>query len=123
MTQMILFDGNFYNPDLIWKISRVTNTVTLTIVLSGLPAGSAFSEDHVFGSEAEAITALDDFITEINAIRLNDLIASVADGIMSNSDLTKGFEKTLGISLVEKGIALGNFVLEVATVIKARADA
>ena len=122
MTQLILFGGNHYNPDQIYKVERLVETVTFTVPVGGLPAGSLFEEDIVFGSEAEAITALDDFLDEVNQIKLDDLICCVSDGVLSNSDLTKGFEKTFGLSEATKEERLSAFIVRLAEAIKLQAD-
>ena len=125
MTEFIPFGtaGDLINPALVWRISRVTLTVSFHIVGEGMPAGTALKVDFIFADEATAIAALDAFIVEVDKIALNDLVCCVADGIMSNNDLTKGFEKTLGISISEKRVSLGRFVVEVAEAIKEQADA
>ena len=125
MTQLIEFGGAFYNPDEIFKIERVVETVTFTVLVGGLPAGSLFEEDIVFGSEAEAITELAKFIIDARnnlPISRNDLLKSVADGILSNADLTKGFEKTFGVPETEKEERLSTFIVRIADAIKVRAD-
>ena len=125
MTQLIEFGTSHYNPDLVYKIERVVETVTFTVLVAGLPAGNLQEEDIVFGSEAEAITEVARFIFEARnnvQISRNELLKHVAGGILANPDLTKGFEKTFGLSDAEKEDRLASFVERVANAIKLVAD-
>ena len=126
MTQHIDFDGALINPDLVYRIDRVTDTVTFTLVMVGMGAGSIFSQDFVFGSEAEAITALAYYVEEAangGPISRNELILAVTEGVLANSDITKGFEKTQGISVATRDARTTSFIVQLAEVIKAAADA
>ena len=124
-TQYIDFEGSLINPDLVYQIDRVTNTVTFTIVLTGMGAGTIFTTDFVFGSEAAAILALAAYVAEAangGRISRNDLIEAVASGVLANSDLTKGFEKTAGVPENVKEVRIAVFIFRVAEAIKAAAD-
>ena len=91
MTQFVPFGvGNaLINPDLIYQIDRVTLTVTFTLAVSGMPAGSLQDEDFVFADEATALAALDTFLAAVDkgALALDEIVCCVVDGVLSNSKL------------------------------------
>lgn len=92
MTQLIPFDDALINPENVYRIDRVVETVTFTLLVGGTPAGSLATEDFVFGSEAEAITALANFVaaTQKGQLTLAEACAAIAAGIMSNNEITDG---------------------------------
>ena len=83
--------GAYINPDNVYKIDRVTDTVTFTLVLSGMGAGTIFTEDFVFGSELDAIDALAEFIvaTLKGQLTLAEAVGTITAGWLSNPQMTK----------------------------------
>ena len=106
MTHFITFGlaGAQINPDNIYKIDRVTDTVTFTLVLSGMGAGTIFTEDFVFGSEQDAINALADFIvaTLKGQLTLAEAVEAVAAGVLANHALTKGAFRNINLGDIQQ---------------------
>ena len=88
MTKFLDFNGSLINPDQVYKITRVTDTVTFTLRMVGMGSGNIFEEDFVFGSEAEAITALDAFVADSKALTLEEAICCVTTGALANATIT-----------------------------------
>ena len=96
--------GAYINPDNVYKIDRVTDTVTFTLVLSGMGAGTIFTEDFVFGSEQDAINALADFIvaTLKGQLTLAEAVEAVAAGVLANHALTKGAFRNINLGDIQQ---------------------
>ena len=77
--------GEQFNPDQIYKISRVVETVTFTVLVGGLPAGSLLTEDFVFANEADAIAAVLTFKDDAGrGPFLLEAMAQITGGISAN---------------------------------------
>ena len=90
MTIFLTFLTSLINPALIYRIDRVTNTVTFTTVAAGVPMGMLVTQDFVFADEATAIAALDDFVADSRALNLEETIEATASGMLANASITKG---------------------------------
>ena len=126
MTHLIEFAGSLINPDQIYRIDRVTDTVTFTLLVAGLPAGNLQTDDFVFGSEALAITALDDFTAEVDhgLLTLAEAVEAVTAGVLSNESITTGALKNTNLGDIDERIqTLVSAVISTAIELKAQTDA
>ena len=89
MTRFLTFLTSLINPALIYRIDRVTDTVTFTTVAAGVPMGMLVTQDFVFADEATALSALDDFVADVRAYTLEDSIAAVSAGLLANRDIVR----------------------------------
>ena len=104
-TRFIPFLTSLINPAQVYRIDRVTDTVTFTVLVAGLPAGMLQTQDFTFADEATAIAALDDFIADARAYTLEDSIAAVTAGIAANPSLTKGAINNPNLGDIEARVA------------------
>ena len=115
MTKFLDFNGSLINPDEVYKIDRVTDTVTLTLLVGGLPAGSLQMDDFVFADEATAIAALDTFVADSKALTLEEAICCVASGALANESIIRRSvgNRNLGSPEERVTVLVGN-VIDVA---------
>ena len=125
MTRFIPFLTSLINPALVYRIDRVTDTVTFTTLVAGLPAGNLQTQDFVFADEATAIAALDDFVAAARTYALEDAIAAVTSGITANESLTRGAINNPNLGDIEDRVAAlsANIVLGAQAVVDAYEDA
>ena len=127
MVQFVPFGltGKLINPDLIYSIDRVTDTVSFELEVTGLPAGTLFTEDFTFGSVQDAIDALAAFLAAIEkgSLALDEITCCVSEAIISNpklyEDITRVADRQGQIPIDE----LRRVILEFAVAIKADFDA
>ena len=106
MIRFIDFGGSLINPAEVYKIDRVVETVTFTLLVGGLPAGSLQMDDFVFADEATAIAALDDFVADSKALTLEEAICCVTSGVLANSTITVGALKNTNLGEIEARVSV-----------------
>ena len=106
MTIFITFLTSRINPEMVYRINRVTDTVTFTLLVGAVPPTNLITEDFTFADEATAIAALDDFVAEARTLTIEEAIQSVAEGVLANSELTKGALKNINRGSIDDRIAV-----------------
>ena len=113
MTIFLDFNGLQINPEQIYRIERVVETVTFTVLVGSVPQGSLQMEDFVFASEAAAIAALDTFVNDARRIPfIMDTLANIAGGVAGHpksvSDAQRAFGDEAKIKLAESSFAFAD---------------
>ena len=106
MTIFITFLTSRINPEMVYKINRVTDTVTFTLLVGAVPPTNLITEDFTFADEATAIAALNDFVAEARTLTIEEAIQSVAEGVLANSEITKGALKNINLGSIDDRIAV-----------------
>ena len=106
MTIFITFLTSRINPEMVYKINRVTDTVTFTLLVGAVPPTILVTEDFTFADEAAAISALDDFVADARALTIEEAIQSVAEGVLGNGEITSGSLKNINLGTVDERIAV-----------------
>ena len=106
MTIFITFLTSRINPEMVYRINRVTDTVTFTLLVGAVPPTNLITEDFTFADEATAIAALNDFVAEARTLTIEEAIQSVAEGVLANSEIHKGAPKNINLGSIYELIAV-----------------